>query len=180
MGLFQRFFGSRALSGRLDESDGFIDIDLPLSKVAAAREHAFECRGHIDGQSLGFGVTLDPEWKEQLLDGSDATVYWGSGTVRSLGSASNALLSLLATKYGHDSFAERPMLRQANAQVVCLAGDPRAQPKQSLKMKFFFNVDHETRYSEVFVNVDYESATVELHEKDNEYRLALLRSLTEA
>lgn len=180
MGLLQRLFGSPTLPGKLSETDGFVDIDLPLTKVEVAGIYSLQCLGQIESQLVGFGVTLDAEWTKQQLEGSDATVLWGFATVLSLGSPSNELVSLLATRYGHNSLADRHMLQQVRAQVVCLGGDPRSQPKESLQMKFFFNVDDEKRYAEVFVNVDLDSAVIEFHEKDNDYRLTLLRSLTEA
>ena len=72
------------------------------------------------------------------------------------------------------------MVERATAQVVCLGGDPTAVPRQSLKMKFFFNSEGESRYAEVFINLDFDAAVGQFHEKDPEYRLPLLRSLTEA
>jgi hypothetical protein len=181
MSLLQRLLPKRVLPGALKEADGFVDIDLPLSRIAGSESSpTYECLGRIEGTSIGFAVSLGDEWNAQPLEGTDAAVFWGYGELRSLGSHSNNLIAFLALKYGNNSYAERPMVQRAFAQVVCLGGDPTAVPRQSLQMKFFFNTEDESRYAEVFINLDFEAAVGQLHEKDPGYRLPLLRSFTAA
>jgi hypothetical protein len=181
MNLLQRLLPKRVLPGALSEADGFVDIDLPLARITGSdASPVYECVGRIAEATIGFSVSLDDTWSEQQLEGTDATVFWGNGELRSLGSYSNNLVALLASKYGNNSYAERPMLARCRAQVVCLGGNPTMLPRENLKMKFFFNTEDEHRYAEVFVNLDFDSAVGQVHEKDPEYRLPLLRSLTEA
>ena len=181
MSFFDRLLPARALPGKLSETDGFVDLDLPLNRVSGADvSPVYECLGRVEGMTVGYSVQLDAVWNEQQLEGSETTVFWGTGELGSLGVHSNNLVALLALKYGNNSYSERAMLGRASAQVVCLAGNPTTVPRESLKMKFFFNSEDEHRYAEVFVNLDFVSATGQLHEKDPEYRVPLLRSLTEA
>ncbi len=181
MTLLDRLLPKRVLPGKLSEADGFVDLDLPLNRVSGTDAFpVYECLGRIEGVTVGYSVQLDSIWNEQQLEGTERTVFWGTGELGSLGVHSNNLVALLALKYGNNSYAERAMLRRASAQVVCLTGNPTTVPRESLKMKFFFNGEDQHRYAEVFVNLDFESAISQLHEKDNEYRLPLLRSLTEA
>jgi hypothetical protein len=47
-------------------------------------------------------------------------------------------------------------------------------------MKFFFyDSGPESRYAEVFVNVDAKQRVVEFHEKDSEYRKPVLLAFTQ-
>ncbi len=181
MSFLDRLLPKRVLPGKLSEADGFADLDLPLIRVSGTDvSPLYECVGRVEGVTVGFLVQLDGIWNEQKLEGTEATVFWGTGELGSLGVHSNNLVALLALKYGINSLSERAMLSRAYAQVVCLAGNPTRVPRENLKMKFFFNSEDEHRYAEVFVNLDFDSATGHLHEKDPEYRLPLLRSLTEA
>jgi hypothetical protein len=181
MNFIRRFLPKRVLPGSLSEADGFVDIDLPLTRVAGTESSSvYDCQGRVGSVTIGFSVCLGQDWSEQQLEGTEATVFWGQGELRSLGEISDSLVGLLALKYGNNSYSERAMVKRASAQVVCLGGDPTTTPRQSLKMKFFFNTDDEKRYAEVFVNLELDNAVVQLHEKDPGYRLPLLRSLTEA
>ena len=181
MSFLDRLLPKRVLPGKLSEADGFVDLDLPLNRVSGAdASPLYECLGRVEGVTVGYSVQLHGIWNEQQLEGTETTVFWGTGELGSLGVHSNNLVALLALKYGNNSYSERAMLGRASAQVVCLAGNPTTVPRENLKMKFFFNSEDEHRYAEVFVNLDFESATGQLHEKDPEYRIPLLRSLTEA
>jgi hypothetical protein len=48
-----------------------------------------------------------------------------------------------------------------------------------LRTKLFFFPDADKRYAEVYLNVDTHASVVQLNEKDNGYRVPLLRALTE-
>jgi hypothetical protein len=175
MNFISRLFGSRALPGTAKENDGFLDIDVPIATNqvdgAVAR---IACRGSINGEVIGFGIELRPEWELQTLEGS-----WGSGSLIAKGAESSNLIALMAVRYGLESFSEKPMLPEIAFQVVCLEGDPRQLPIQALRTKLFFFPDADKRYAEVYLNVDTHASVVQLNEKDNGYRVPLLRALTE-
>lgn len=181
MNILARLFGARPLPGRASRQDGFLDVDLPLVSVAdsGAGTQVQAC-GQIEGAVLSLAVQLASKWEPHQLEGSEAFVYWGTGSLTSQGKGSDELVALLARNYGHDSLAARRMLPSVPFQVVCLEGDPRPQPTSNVRMKLFFFPDVASRYAEVFLNINNETGVLELHEKDNEYRLALLRALTEA
>ncbi len=180
MSFISRLFGSRALPGTAKETDGFLDIDLPITSNevdgAVAR---ITCRGSISGQVVGFGIELGPKWELQTLEGSNAEVFWGSGSLKAKGEEGENLIALMAVRYGLESFSEKPMLPEIAFQVVCLEGDPRQLPIEALRTKLFFFPNADKRYAEVYLNVDTQSGVVQFNEKDNGYRVPLLRALTE-
>ena len=181
MNLLSRLFGSRPLPGRLNDTNGFLDIDLPLTSTKVVREAThIECRGIIDGSVVAFAVRLDPDWKAQQLQDSTAAVHWGTGALVARGAESKNFVSLLSLRCGYNSISERSMLASVPFQVVCLEGNPQPQPTRDVRTKLFFHAESEHRYAEVFLNLDGQAGVVQFHEKDNGYRLPLLRALTEA
>jgi hypothetical protein len=180
MSFISRLFGSRALPGTAKENDGFLDIDLPItSNVVDEAVARITCRGSIGGQVVGFGIQLRPKWEQQTVEGSNAEVFWGSGSLTAEGEESSNLIALMAVRYGLESFSEKPMLPEIAFQVVCLEGDPRQLPIGALRTKLFFFQDADKRYAEVYLNVDARRGVLQLNEKDNGYRVPLLRALTE-
>jgi hypothetical protein len=181
MGILRRIFGSPAQPGRVGAEEGFVDIDLPLTKLDAVHAASRAAgRGSFEqGSVAAVGVQLGAAWEEQSTD-EGPVLYWGKGKLTSTGAESDRLVALLALHYGHNSFSERHMLNEVPFQAVCLEGDPRPQPTSNVRMKLFFFPDDEQRYAEMYLNIDTRRQVLELHEKDNEYRLPLLRALTEA
>lgn len=46
------------------------------------------------------------------------------------------------------------------------------------KLKLFFEEDNEDLYSELYLNINTETKEIELHEKDEEYRVPIIKVLT--
>ncbi|MGC3981418.1 MAG: hypothetical protein QM808_09180 [Steroidobacteraceae bacterium] len=160
--------------------DGFVDLDLPLVEISEKGSGSLRllARGTFEKQMLGFIVEVNPEWKPQQLEGGDAIFYWGTVTLRSLGPASDAFVSLIARLY--DQRVEKPrMLAEIKAEAVGLDSDPRKIKTNPVHMKLFFHSESEERYAEVYVNVDVAGKVVQFHEKDPEYRENVIRALTE-
>jgi hypothetical protein len=91
---------------------------------------------------------------------------------------SDALAMALSRLYGLPHAGLR-MLPEIRTEAVGLASDPRLIESEPVKMKLFFHSENEDRYAEMFLNIDRRAQTVELHEKDPEYRKDLVRALTE-
>lgn len=64
--------------------------------------------------------------------------------------------------------------------AVSLGTDPRTLPNIPAKLKLFFHSDIESRYAEVFLNIDLPERLVQFHEKDQEYRKNVIRVLIES
>ena len=156
--------------------DGFVDLIFKIVEVRNGRE--FLVKGNLNGVKVGFAIELEEKWNPEEIEDIDEPFYWGEAYFKSIGADSNAFISALAKLYGasHRNF-EVP--EKVYAQVVGLACNPGEVLMHPCKTKFFFNPDGEEEfYSEVFINVDLNTKTLEFNEKDNEYRAPLLRSLS--
>ena len=67
---------------------------------------------------------------------------------------------------------------------ISLQGDPRALTVAPAKIKLFFEPDgepddeeYQARYAEAYLDVDLVARRLELNEKDEDYRGALVRAL---
>ena len=134
--------------------------------------------GTYRGTPVALGVLLGPSWKEGRL-GADVPLvtYSGSVEVRSLGEQSDRLLAALDELYSTRQRATK-MGVQTEFAAISLGGDPTHLRAAPVKLKLFFESDDESRYAELYLNIDTGTGTVELAEKDPDYRTAIVRALT--
>ena len=184
MGMFSRLFGTMkagaALPGVLQTDEGFLDIDLPIVSVTKENDGTvrISARGLVEGAVVGFAVDLRPTWDPKPIEGASGFFYWGKAAYRRTGEESDRFAALVAKHYGLPRRA-LTMLREIEAEAVGLDTDPSNVLTSPAKMKFFFHSGSEERYAEVFTNVDVQERRLEFHEKDPEYRVPLVRALTE-
>jgi hypothetical protein len=161
------------------EDSGFVDLGLAIRSRETLPDgsqvlHAF---GVHHGREVGITVVLGTQWKVGSL-GSDVpfVTYRGTVTYRSLGAPSDALLQILdelyATKLQPTSI--RPT---TTFTAISLEGEPADLTKGPTKIKLFFESDTEDRYAELYTNIDLANGLLQIHEKDPEYRLALIKAL---
>lgn len=75
----------------------------------------------------------------------------------------------------------KTMVSAVSASVVGLEGDPAHVQDGVTRMKFvFFDSGPQDRYAEVYINVDASNRVLGFHEKDEDYRKALLLALTQS
>src|SRR3546814_10141592 len=78
------------------------------------------------------------DWSSDVCSSDLLTIYWGVGTVRSMGSESDSLLGLLAQEYGSPP-SHRTMSARTRVTVAALNSDPRAPHAGKLTMKVFLS-----------------------------------------
>jgi hypothetical protein len=62
---------------------------------------------------------------------------------------------------------------------ISLEGDPRDLTKGMVKIKLFFESEKQDEYAELFTNIDLRANRLEIREKDEEYRLPIIKALYE-
>jgi hypothetical protein len=156
-----------------------VDIDLPLDKFQWADDGGLniEARGRLHRKIVAIGIRLDAAWVPEELEESPITLYWGTGEIRNLGATSHQFVRALGELYGQNLTGKR-MPDSVPVKAVGLNDDPRLLPDQPVKMKLFFEPENEEGYAEVYWNIDVGKQLVEIHEKDPEYRLNILRALS--
>jgi len=176
--IFGRSFASEPPAGTLLREDDFVDVDLPIASHKESDDKSLTVigRGEINDKTVALAVDLAPEWKAQIVEDAELTIYWGTGTIRSVGPESDSLLALLAQEYrlplSHPTMAAR-----VPVTVAGLNSDPRVPSAGKLTMKVFFEHGAEENYGEAFINIDLGAGVLEFHDKDPEYHAGILASL---
>ena len=162
---------------------GWADLDFALTRVAPlpGGRRYLEGHGLHEGKRVGFAVTLGGQWSEKPVEEAGGNFYQGRATLLSIGPESDRLVAVLDGLYGTAAGASA-MRNEIEVSAVGLLTDPRRLDAQPLRMKLFFNAEHEGQadYAEAFLNVDAKEGTIGFHEKDHDYRPALIRALSEA
>jgi hypothetical protein len=83
--------------------------------------------------------------------------------LRSLGEQSDRLLAVLDQLYGTGQHP-RKMRDQAGFTAISLEGDPSHLDAGATKIKLFFESDDESRYAELYLNIDLKAGKLELAE----------------
>jgi hypothetical protein len=157
----------------------FFDFDLPLAEFTqdGAGEYHLIARGNVRGRLMGFAVRVGAQWEAQSRGGY--TLYSGTVVLHAIGDASDAFVRHLAACYQLE-LNSASMLPEIAVQAIGLDCDPRAAAQRPVKMKLFLHPDVEDRYAEIFLNIDRAGQVVQVQEKDLDYRVNVLRALTEA
>ena len=175
--IFGRAFGSEPPSGRVDRDEGFVDVILPIAEQKWGKDGSLTviARGSVKNQVVGFAVDLAPEWKAQPVEDTPITIYWGKGSIRSVGAESDAFLALLANEY--ELPAKEHMATRTEITLAGMDNDPRDLRTTPAKIKIFFETGGEASYGEAFINIDLGNKTLEFRDKDPEYHQGIVLSL---
>ena len=199
MGLFSVLFGCRGdkskaqeptegkaitleeITARIDTAEGWSDIFLKItSDVKTSTTHVYEAKGLHKGKLVGLRCEVRSDIKAGLGKRKPTQAGFVSHGVvlGSLGEESDELIKALAELYGQPApvaFAQGRITTTAfslNEIPVDLDG------KALYKLKLFFAENNEELYSELFLNIDTEKREIELAEKDESYREALIKVLS--
>ena len=160
------------------EFDDFADLDFRLSSHVLLSDGRFsvDARGLHQGELVGFRAVIGKDWLPRLVAGTNVTLYWGHVELLSVATASDALVRVLDELYGVRGGADA-MRERVNCAAVALSGDPPSVATQRTNMKLFMNSDDPDGAAELYLNVDVASGRIELHEKDPDYRVNVIRAL---
>ena len=102
--------------------------------------------------------------------------YRGVVTYRSTGSASDAFVQVLDELYG-TKLTPKAMATETRFTGISLGGDPRDLTKGPVRIKLFFESGGQDDYAELYTNIELAARRLEVHEKDEGYRLPVIRAL---
>jgi hypothetical protein len=163
------------------------DDDLVLFRVGAR---------HAD-RDVGFDLAIDAKWEiEQLtsmrltdsgtlakdeLSKMKMSAYAGGGAFAATQDCGwgDAFVQAAAALYGV-AVVPRTMGPVTEFNALSLTRDPARVFDEPLDLKIFFgsHPDFGVPYSEAFLNFNVPAGTIQLHEKDPEYRGAIIEALT--
>jgi hypothetical protein len=160
--------------------EGFADLTLAIQSI----EHAPEgyvtvtarglSRRMVVGLKVSFKTGMKPGFSGKDVDRSafteDGIVY------SSIGPESDAFLESMAQLYRVDvpgKFVDR-----IGVVSIALEGDPAKLLVEPVRFKVFFHPNGgESRYAELYTNIDVPKKLLELREKDTDYRANVVKAL---
>ena len=125
---------------------------------------------------VALAVLLGPAWTAGHLGNLTLVTYSGTVTLRSLGEESDRLLRAIDELYGTRQRPQK-MRQQTQFTAITLGGDPRHLEAGPVKIKLLFESNDESQYAELYLNIDLGRGSLELAEKDPDYRTAIVRAL---
>ena len=162
-----------------EEEDGFHDLVFYIEEQKRLPDGSQSIRGSgtHKGRPLGLEVILGPSWQAGSLGKNMPLVtYRGIVTYRSTGRDSDAFLQVLDELYDA-KVNPKAMGGETQFTGISLEGDPRDLAKGPIKIKLFFESDKQDDYAELFTNIELGARRLEVREKDEEYRLPVVRAL---
>ena len=149
------------------EGGGFVDLEFAIRSYKSLPDgsHSLEVRGIHQGREVGIVVVLGSQWKASI----------GTVVYRSLGAPSDALLVALDQLYG-TKLQPLVMRSETTFAVMSLEGTPGDLTKGPTKMKLFYEPDGQG-YAELYTNVNLQNGILQIHEKDPDYRAAIIHAL---
>ena len=164
---------------RSASDEGFHDLVFYIQehKKLADGSQSIRGAGTYKGRVLGLEVILGPTWQEGAL-GKDIPLvtYRGLVTYRSIGGGSDAFVQVLDELYG-TKLSPASMGTETRFTGISLGGDPRDLSKGPVKIKLFFESGSQADYAELFTNIELAGHRLEVGEKDEEYRAAVIKAL---
>ncbi len=158
--------------------DGFVDPCFYLSAHSTEPDgsQTFIAKGLDGNLPVAFIVKLEPGWKgSELVKGID--VYSGIVHVLSAGPESDQLLKSLDRLYA-TNLKPAAMTTDAKLAGIALEGNPKSPQSGLMRIKLFRESEKKDEYAEFFVNIDLANKRIDLREKDEVYRKAVVKALT--
>lgn len=160
-------------------NDGWHDFVLKITNTHETGEAViFTAMATHNSSQVGFAVTLPK--------GKLTKQGMGKGLIlKRTGPESDRLIELMAYLYkvehpGLLPFRESVSVEYVNLEVFAAFNSVVALPADLTtgKHKLFFNTDSDGEYAELYLNIDRQQGTIEIAEKDEEYRPLVIAALS--
>lgn len=155
-------------------TEGFLDV--PLSIIATKElDNYFEydAMATFKTEKVGIIIRLKKDIPAGFIDGEPKNMFLNDGIeFISKGVESDLLLWFLSNRYG----IKNEFIKLKDTQMFTCANLNEKKPDYksgSSRFKIFLESDEE--YAELFVNFDFSKGIIYLNEKDEEYRVPLIK-----
>src|SRR3954463_5904750 len=161
--------------------EGWYDLTLSVVSVEQTADGytAVTARGLHRRTVVGLKVSFKNGMKPGFAGGGvDRSAFAEEGILfSSIGPESDALLAAIASLY-RVSAPSAKFAPRVGAVAIALQGNPSSVVSEPVKFKAFFNAKaDESRYAELYTNIDLGKKKLELFEKDEEYRDNIVKAL---
>ena len=191
MAIFSSFFGCDQKSKPIElieltsnqEEEGWNDLVFSITDKEKLNNGfwSLTCKAKHDNQIVGIKINIADGMPAGLLTNRADNTSFASKSVEfeSIGIESDNLIRAMSKLY------EQPIQEKFRSDKLVVTSFPLNEKKAVLEsgrfhFKLFFDDNNEHNlYSEIFLNPDLKKGTIELNEKDEEYRKNLILILAE-
>jgi hypothetical protein len=145
--------------------DGFIDLDLKIESMNCPTWD--NCR--VRAKGLHQGAEVGVQIQIARTKGRSLGIHY-----QSVGESSDRLLTAIAQLYKIQATSKR-FRKDTYADLVVL----QATNDVMANKVFFFADGPESKYAELYTNIDRKKGVLQIHEKDEEYRPNVFKALSE-
>lgn len=191
MGFFSFLFGNKSndkrvkleeIGSRIDPEEGWGDVFLKIvQETKKDFSRIYIAKGLYNNEIVGLKIEIHSNIGAGIENGqvAEETGFVSNAVqISSIGKESDAFITALAALYHqttNKSFTKKPIFASAfslNEKAVNL------DKQDYYRLKLFFEENNENLYSELFLNINTERQEIELHEKDESYRVNILTVFT--
>ena len=190
MGILSLLFGCKSSSQSNEiieitanqiEEDGWQDLIFNIAdKKIEDNKWSLKCVGKYKGEKVGFRIDIIEGIEPGINhEGLDNTKFVQNGMViESIGEESDKLIEVMSLLY------KQPKTNKFTADKLSYTIFPLNTEKANLdtgkfKFKLFYDDNNEKElYSEFYINPNFPNGTLELNEKDEEYRSNIIKSMS--
>jgi hypothetical protein len=163
--------------------DGWADLEFRLlgHEMHGDEEFHLFCVGaHHEGEAIAFNILWPTIWNFDPPRGAPRGVFAHSAAMAFVNAQPlhRSFLEALAHSYGLPAPAGG-MANFTEVSAITLEGDPERVLDERVRLKLLFGAHEDSRipYAELYLAIDVPERTVELKEKDPDWRAAILESL---
>ena len=166
----------------VSEDIDFVDLKFTITKYSQDefKNHILEINGLFKNMNVGLLIALRPDMELGFVnDEIDNSKFYKQGVnFYSIGETSDNFIKALINLYGFN-ISNAKMNDRIETTTFVLSGNPINIKNDFIKTKIFFDDENEIDcYSELYVNINLKNRTLELREKDSEYRENLIKVLS--
>ena len=164
-------------------TEDFKDIAFVIEEIDRLGDgsHRVLAAGDYSGNRVALAVAVASGMNPGVVGSIiDSSAFLEAGiTFESVGSDSDALLAAIADLYSC-TMPSSQMRPEIEFVAFPLEGDPKNIESEHLNFKIFHDPDNlNGEYCELFVHVDLPNRSLEIHEKDREYRTNVVKALAQ-
>lgn len=165
----------------LNDEDGFKDMILNIDQVSLQNNrYLIMATGWEKTIKVGIKLSIDATMNIGFVDGDlNAPIVTKSGVIiESIGDLSDNFIKVLSKFYGY-VISKKFSKKQITFNCIPLEQKKFKFEDQKVYLKLFYDDENKLGlYSEIYCNVDFYNRTIELKEKDRDYRKNLIRIFT--
>ena len=170
------------LTSKQDAEEGWQDLIFTITEKEKLKNGfwTLTCKAKYKNQIVGLKINISDGIPAGIVNEEiDNTSFTKKGVeIHSIGNESDKLIEVISKLYG------QPKKTKFSSEKLIFTAFPLNKEKAILEngrfhFKLFFDEnDKRNLYAEIFLNPDLKNGTIELNEKDEEYRVNIVKLLS--